>query len=432
MVPYISYFISCLVGTYIVFVFMNNMFTFSFRHKNPFSLWAIKLIFFGIWYSVNLLEIPILNITYFTCSCFILGAFLFDVKQIKEIVQLLVFIISYAGCDSIISALFSVITENSIPFYNQNSYLFLLNVISVEATMLFITKLLVIYLNHRKFNSLHIKQLLFLLIFPLLDLLVFYILSITANSKWDKTTIHSVIVLMIIISTFLNLAVIYFFEYVSKSVQLESDLTLMKQQMDMQYDYYSSLETEYENSQRIMHDIKNHLEVIDKLYQDKQEKGEKYTKKIYDIIEDAKVSFRCNNRILNIIVNKIIKECKNDNIYFEFSVENLDLSFIDDIDITTIFANLLDNAIEACNRITYGNKLIELRIYKYNKMLIINVINTIAEIPLSDDNGNMLSSKDGHKAIGLSNVKYIVEKYSGDININIDQNRFSVNIFFPE
>lgn len=428
MIQYISYIISCSIGTYIAFDFMQNIFSMK-PLKKPILL-LIKLLFFLAWFIINQFEIPFLNLSFFTIACFIVGFTVFGISHLKEIVQISVFIVCYSGCDSIISSLLSILNKDSIPFYEQNSYQFLLNIILVQLTMLFLNKFVILYVQHKRLDTLKLRQVILLFIFPVLNMLIYCILSIAANKDWSVSIIHYIIVLLVIISTVLNLAVIYFFEYVAKTAQLENDLTLMHQKMDMQYSYYNGLEMEYENSQKIMHDIKSHIEVIESLNREDLSTGQIYAKKIYDIIDNTKMKFRCNNRIMNVILNEEMKKCEQENIDFKVSVENLDSIFLNDIDITTIFANLLDNAIDACKKIDMGPKCLELRMYKYNEMIIINVINNIMQMP-KQASGHFLSSKKGHKAIGLSNVQYIVEKYKGDMNITIEENKFAVSIIFP-
>ncbi|MDF1493858.1 sensor histidine kinase [Caproiciproducens sp. CPB-2] len=291
--------------------------------------------------------------------------------------------------------------------------------------------MLIICFKRQKITYLYKKQYIFLALLPVSNVAIIYFIAILAAYKVDPTTTHFIMMMLAVISIILNLAVIYFFENVSKSDQLESEIVLIQQRMDMQYNYYQQLEIEYNNSQKIMHDIKNHVRVFERLYTAGQNtEGLEYAKKISEIVDELGMKFNCNNRILNIIVNEKMKICHLDGIEFIYSVENLNLNFIDDIDITAIFANLLDNAIEACNRIIDGTKRIELRIYQFHDMFIINLINSIQEIPVKSEE-KFLSNKKNHKAIGLSNVNSSVKKYDGDINIEVEQGKFSVSIIFP-
>ncbi|TQI66129.1 sensor histidine kinase YesM [Clostridium sp. KNHs216] len=427
IIKWLSYVISCSVGTAILFDFMNKMYEPQYLKKRTKII--LYFLFTILWISVNLLDAPFLNFTYFVAITFIV-AYLYNVRRVKEYLHIIIFNITFAGCDAIVSSLLTLIT-GSIPLYNHNSVVFLFNVIVVQTFMFAVCKLLIICFKRQKITYMYKKQYVFLALLPVSNVAIIYFIAILAAYKVDPTTTHFIIMMLAVISIILNLAVIYFFENVSKSDQLESEIVLIQQRMDMQYSYYQQLEIEYNNSQKIMHDIKNHVRVFERLYTAGQNtEGIEYAKKISEIVDELGMKFNCNNRILNIIVNEKMKICHLDGIEFIYSVENLNLNFIDDIDITAIFANLLDNAIEACNRIIDGTKRIELRIYQFHDMFIINLINSIQEIPVKSEE-KFLSNKKNHKAIGLSNVNSSVKKYDGDINIEVEQGRFSVSIIFP-
>lgn len=429
IIKLLTYIISSTVGMMIVFNFMNKMYRPQYLGKNlKIIIYCIATI---IWFFINFIGIPILNFTYFITITLIIGFFLYKVRNIREILQIITFIVSYAGCDSIVSSLLSIIS-GSIPLYSKNTILLLFNVIVVQTFMIAICKLLIFIFKKQKITYKYTKKYVFLTILPILNIVIICIIFILPTYRVDQTVTNFIIMLMSVISGILNLAVIYFFESISKSDQLENDLILIQQRMNMQYNYYQQLEVEYDNSQKIMHDIKNHIKVLERLYNTGQHaEGLEYAKKISEIVEVLGMKFKSDSRILNIIVNEKIKICEMNEIEFVFSVENLDLSFIDDIDITAIFANLLDNAIEACKNITNGVKRIELRVYQFNNMLITNLINSVDSIPMKDEQEEFISNKKNHKAIGLSNVRTSVCKYDGDMNVEVEQGKFSVSIMFP-
>jgi two-component system, LytTR family, sensor histidine kinase AgrC len=424
------YGISCVVGMLIIFDFMEKMYRPQYSSKRIYFI--VRIILIPLWFSVDLLGIPILNFSCLTISTLLIGFFLYGAKYKWAIVQNIFLVISYAFCDAIVSSLMSIVTRSSIPLYGNNALIFFLNAILSQTFMLVIYRILIQLLKKHDVAYLSKKQFIFLSIFPILNIVVIYVITILAAYSLDRNTTNYIIMLMATISAFLNLAIIYFFEYVSKADKLENDITLIQQQAEMQYNYYHQLEAKYEQSQKIMHDIKNHIGLLEHLY--KSECGGiglTYTQKIYTKINELGMKFNSHNRILDIIVNDKIQLCEISGIEFTYAVEDSDLYFIDDIDITTIFANLLDNAIEACERIREGEKSIELRIFRFHDMLIVNIINSVSEPPLIQDE-KFISSKKEHRAVGLSNVKRTVHKYSGgDINIKVEQKKFVVSIMFP-
>ena len=425
----LSYGISCTIGTILIFDFMDKMYHPSGLIQK-YSFW-VRAGFAALWIIINLFRVPILNFGFIiTFSC-LAGYLFYQRRHVRDYLQIILLIIIYAGCDALVSSVISVITHERMSIYGNNSVIFLLGVVLVPTIMFVLSRFLILLFKKQQINLLFKKQLIFLSVFPLLNVLVIYAITVLSAYEIDPSLDNFVMLIMAVLSIILNFAVILFFENLSKSTRLENDLFLVQQQLKMQFQYYQNLELEYNRSQKLMHDVKSHIGVIESLYQENSaSEAHKYTEKLLEIVDGLALKFESDNHILNIIVNQKIKECSLHRITFTYSVENVDLSFMEGIDITSIFANLLDNAIEACDRVSGDGKKIELRIYQFHNMAIINVINTIECQPVRV-NGHFISVKKNHKAVGIANVRRSVAKYDGDMDIEVEQDKFSVSIFLP-
>ena len=78
----------------------------------------------------------------------------------------------------------------------------------------------------------------------------------------------------------------------------------------------------------------------------------------------------------------------------------MNLNFLASIDITTIFGNLLDNAIEAAEKLE-GEKYISIKIGSYHKMIAASIENNCGEVKWK--NGFPVSAKGKGGGIGLLN-----------------------------
>lgn len=97
--------------------------------------------------------------------------------------------------------------------------------------------------------------------------------------------------------------------------------------------------------------MKNHLQAVEDLYAgQKTEAGDRYVKDLYHMLNVLGEKRYTENQMLNIILNEKIREAEAKGITVTVRVGDIDLSDIKEIDLTTIFANLLDNAIEAAGR----------------------------------------------------------------------------------
>lgn len=84
----------------------------------------------------------------------------------------------------------------------------------------------------------------------------------------------------------LNFCFLYLFGYWFRSHKLEGQLAEFQMQNELQYRYYAELEQKYRESRKIIHDMKNHLQAVEHLYQakDGQEQGGAYVKDLYHML----------------------------------------------------------------------------------------------------------------------------------------------------
>ena len=133
--------------------------------------------------------------------------------------------------------------------------------------------------------------------------------------------------------------------------------------------------------------------------------------------------------IVDIVVNSKISEALDKNIKFDYEIEFLGTLSIEDIDMCALLANLLDNSIEACEKIKDVNPWIKLRMGKKNSFLIIQLHNSICP--------DMFKKKKFFKTDkenpqlhgwGIRSIDNVIEKYDGIKKYCIDEDRIELFI----
>lgn len=147
-------------------------------------------------------------------------------------------------------------------------------------------------------------------------------------------------------------------------------------------------------------------------------------------IESTNLKYHFKNNLLNVILYEKSRLCLEKGIDFSIKIDEECLKDMYELDLITIFGNILDNAIEA-NEFSNHNikKFIKLRVYEHNKFSIINVQNTCINTLHNNING-ITSSKNNHLGLGIENVKTVLEKYDGELSIEIKNNICDVFIYF--
>lgn len=226
----------------------------------------------------------------------------------------------------------------------------------------------------------------------------------------------------------LNFGLYYLFSRLADSRRIEHENQLMKQQSKLQLQAYQELSEQYNNSLRIVHDMRKHIRSLDALIENSSDKASDYQQMLYDELNRFYPNFQNDNQMLAVIVNNEINKAKRLGIDIQLNIEKIRLDFISPIDMTTIFSNLLDNAIEACTEVS-ENKSIKFSIIQQMNFITVNIRNPYSRI---DQHGDTLrSTKEGHFGIGLENVRKALETYGGKLNIKTADGIFAVTVIIP-
>ncbi len=280
-----------------------------------------------------------------------------------------------------------------------------------------------------KYNlSIKWHEILFYLLLLLFETLVFASVS---SSIQDYMSGQFLIIMM---SGFLILDVyiIYILNKVSSSREAEQRISLMQQQEILHLQMYQELRKKYNETCEVAHDINRHIASLKGLIETNQNKQAK--EYLSDLSEETirlTPTIRNQNSMLEIILNTVLTRCEKENIDLKLNIEDFEMPFISDMDMTTIFSNLFDNAIDACLEISKSQRKIHAVLRVQIGLIVFRITNSCKETK-SEKLHYRHSTKENHSGIGLSNVKKTVEKYDGILNVNQKENHFCVSITFAD
>ena len=194
----------------------------------------------------------------------------------------------------------------------------------------------------------------------------------------------------------------------------KTELIIDKMQNELYRTQFEESEKKYDEMNKIHHDMKNHLQCISSLLDDKEyEKAENY---IADMIKN-KLNFEfkqinTGNRVVDAISNAKLTQCIDENILTTVDAGSIEAS-IDDVDMCSLLGNIFDNAIEACRKVE-KNKEIHFEINQKKGYINIIMKNSVQNSVI--ENNPKFKTTKKHKDIhgyGIKIVKSIVEKYNG-------------------
>ena len=230
----------------------------------------------------------------------------------------------------------------------------------------------------------------------------------------------------------LDICIMYIFHKISLAREAEQKVYLMQQQEKLQLQMYQELREKYSTTCEIAHDMNRHISSLKALIANHPvEQAEYYLSDLVKETERLRPSIKNQNAMLEIIINTISDRCEKENILLEMNIEDFPITFISDIDITTIFSNLFDNAIDACMEISKSQRKVHFVLKKQMGLIVFRMTNSCKDMT-NQPFQYYRSTKPSQSGIGLSNVKKAVEKYDGIMNINQEKNKFCVSITFND
>lgn len=415
-----------LLSTYIIFDFMSKFGRTLYYKKYIYVL--AYIIFTLLLFGISIYGNTLINIIASLAGTIIIGHVLYNNSKM-HILYYSIFILFLCCFQILISIVLQFVYRVfNINFTSLDFYVITGSIIT-QFVNLSASRIFIICFKKKKIEKITPVQYLNFLILPFFS--IFFIMTLIIYVQiyisMEETILLIVNIIFIIL---LNLYITSIFESISKNNILKNELVLYEQQSRMQYEYYNNLEEKYKNSRKVIHDMRNHLQSIEQLYHLKENHtASEYTKDMYQMLEELGQKYYTSNKVLNIIVNDQIQKAEVLDIKVKCQIGDVNLEFIKDIDLTTIVANLLDNAREAC-KVVKDDRYINFKVDKFNEFIVINLSNSINEIPREDKKG-LISKKKNHEGLGLINVKKALEKYEGSMRIQYEQNLFKVNIVIP-
>lgn len=210
---------------------------------------------------------------------------------------------------------------------------------------------------------------------------------------------------------------------------------MLEQQVKNELKMYHSISENFEMQKRQTHEFRNHILGIEALvkknqYQDLVD----YITNISNSINYENSVIDTNHVIVNAIVNAKYQEALGKNILFVFRVNDLSKIKMQNEDLVVLLANLLNNAIEACEHCK-EKRIIKLKfLLREDNAVVLSVKNTFSQ-PLIRENNEIKTSKRIHPenhGVGIKNIVKVIEKYHGSYIIDNSKQEFYFSIFLPE
>lgn len=279
------------------------------------------------------------------------------------------------------------------------------------------------------------SQVVLLCVMPVVSVIIIvtfiYIGSIGLTDLTEILITVSTMALLVV-----NIVVLFIYNRVQKLDEEHTALQIAQLRDQADTEYYIMLQEHYDEQRILIHDIKEHFNVINLMAEDGENgKIREYISELEELPEFQRRARLCDEPILNMILLRNANLCSANRISFFCDVRAGSVSFMDATSITALFGNLLSNAVEAAGN--SAAKMVELSVIKNMEQnnVLVSVVNSCDHAPLKDPSGELISSKDSSErhGYGTKSIARVVTKYGGrkEFRYDEDSREFHFIILFP-
>ena len=294
--------------------------------------------------------------------------------------------------------------------------------------------------------ELHIRELCYLLITPITGILfgniIFRLLIVVKNNLIFQLYEQFPVFLgiMPVVAALFYMGILITILSYQKMIGLQEEKEkyfVEQQQVHAIQERMEEVEQFYHGIRQMKHEMKNHLTNIKGLVRNgSYEDIEQYIDQMDESMNVFELTIKTGNTVTDVIVNDKQKAAEKQGIQFQSEFSYPKSEGYNAYDIGVIINNLLQNALEACEKMAESKRYIYLSGRQKKKFYLIYVKNSFEGEVSFDTKTNLPLSTKGKDislhGIGLSNVKREVDKYMGDVDIKVKKNEFNVTVLLQE
>lgn len=243
---------------------------------------------------------------------------------------------------------------------------------------------------------------------------------------------YTVYAISLMLCLALNFIVFYLYDIMSKELKERLNASLAKREVIYFHNQAKIIQENSEELRRFRHDIKNHFLAIENLIRTGQNDcALDYLSKITHSLKATSNYSDTGNVPVDCILNYKLSQAAEKGIAVTTAIAVPPKLEYDLDDIITVIGNLIDNAIEACEKLN-DDKYIKFTMKYCKGTLFISIVNSFNGEVNKNYNGYQSTKNDSFAhGIGLRSIKITIEKYNGELLLNHNDNEFSAEVLLP-
>lgn len=262
---------------------------------------------------------------------------------------------------------------------------------------------------------------------------IFYVLiSLMMNrpvSVLERPEYIPQVILVLILIPVIYLHILGTLIHQNKLHEIEEQDNILKLQvanMKSRMDEYSSTEEKFRIER---HDIRHKLQAIESLAKSGEyEKLLDYINECDKSISETKVKHYCSNTVLDAVLSSYIHKAENKVIKVSTSIELPDYLPVNESELATVFANAIENAINACSRLPEQKRFINIKTL-VSPQFMVQISNSFDGEIILNEEGIPQNIKKDH-GFGIRSIIAFCEKNNVYYEFKTDAEEFIFRIIF--
>ena len=227
-----------------------------------------------------------------------------------------------------------------------------------------------------------------------------------------------------------GLTMLYAYQGQLQALQVKTEMEHLQDMLQRHYTNYRLSEESIALVNKKYHDLKHQIKLLRSELQSEEKLA--YLDQMEQEIRSYESQNKTGNRVLDTILTADSVKCHSRGIRMTCVADGQLLDFMNPMDLSALFGNALDNAIESVSKISDPEKrLIHVSVARQKNFLRIRVENCY-EGEIRFRQGVPVTTKDAnYHGFGLKSMQQTVEKYNGSMTIHAQDGWFEVRILFP-
>lgn len=228
-----------------------------------------------------------------------------------------------------------------------------------------------------------------------------------------------------------GIALLYAYHVQHKEAQARKELGTMQTILENQYAQYRMSRDSIDMINRKYHDLKHQIAAL-RAEPDPAVRNQ-WLDEMEQDIRTYEAQNKTGNSVLDVLLTGKSLYCQKHGISLTVVADGKSLSFVDVMDICTIFGNALDNAIECELKIPdKAKRMIHLTLTTQKQFLLLQVENYCPDVPEFRD-GLPVTTKQSteNHGFGLKSIRFTAQKYGGTTTIQAEDGWFILKVLIP-